>query len=65
MYCLRHQKQENNGALVVEAGNDGYLGRMDFTIDKKRNSSTVIARDWTLIDVDDSVAEDPEMAALV
>jgi len=54
-----------SGALVVEAGNDGYLGRMDITVDKRRRSSTVIARNWTLIDVDDSVAEDPEMAALV
>ena len=55
----------NSGALVVEAGNDGYLGRMDITVDKKRRSSKVIARDWTLLDVDDSVAEDPEMLALV
>jgi 2',3'-cyclic-nucleotide 2'-phosphodiesterase (5'-nucleotidase family) len=54
-----------SGALVVEAGNDGYLGRMDITVDKKRHSSEVIARNWTLIDVDDSVAEDPEMVALV
>ena len=54
-----------SGALVVEAGNDGYLGRMDITVDKRRRSSKVIARDWTLLDVDDSVAEDPEMVALV
>lgn len=54
-----------SGALVVEAGNDGYLGRMDITVDKRRRSSRVIARDWTLLDVDDSVAEDVEMAALV
>jgi len=56
---------DNTTTLVVEAGNDGYLGRMDITVDKKRRSSKVIARNWTLLDVDDSVAEDPEMLALV
>lgn len=54
-----------SGALVVEAGNDGYLGRMDITVNKKRRSSSVIAREWTLIDVDDNVAEDADMVALV
>ncbi|HHZ88488.1 MAG TPA: bifunctional metallophosphatase/5'-nucleotidase [Chromatiaceae bacterium] len=54
-----------SGALVVEAGNDGYLGRMDITVDKTRRGSSVTALNWTLLDVDDSVAEDPEMLALV
>ncbi len=59
----------DSGALVVEAGNDGYLGRMDITVDIRkrwrRTTVTVKSRDWTLIELDDSVAEDPAMVALV
>lgn len=51
----------NSGALVVEAGNDGYLGRMDITV----KAGKVIARDWTLLPVDDDIEEDQHMKALV
>ncbi|TCK19311.1 2',3'-cyclic-nucleotide 2'-phosphodiesterase (5'-nucleotidase family) [Thiogranum longum] len=58
-----------SGALVVEAGNDGYLGRMDIVVDvRKRWRSTTVtvkSKNWTLIELDDSVAEDPDMVALV
>ncbi len=50
-----------SGALVVEAGNDGYLGRMDITLE----GGKVSARDWQLLSVDKSIAEDPQMLALV
>jgi 2',3'-cyclic-nucleotide 2'-phosphodiesterase (5'-nucleotidase family) len=50
-----------SGALVVEAGNDGYLGRMDITL----RAGKIINRDWTLLPVDNSIAEDPEMKILV
>ena len=66
-----------SGALVVEAGNDGYLGRMDITLEtttettgKGKNKVTttstgIAAMDWQIIELDDSVAEDPDMKALV
>lgn len=50
-----------SGALVVEAGNDGYLGRMDITV----AGGKVTARNWQLLSVDASIAEDPAMKALV
>lgn len=59
----------DSGALVVEAGNDGYLGRMDIVADvrQRRRGTTVTirARNWTLLEMDDSVPEDPAMVALV
>ena len=61
--------QSASGALVVEAGNDGYLGRMDVTmnVNTKRGKTTVSlgSLDWSIIVLDDSVAEDPEMKTLV
>ncbi len=50
-----------SGALVVEAGNDGYLGRMDITLKNGR----VSARDWQLLPVGEDIPEDPAMLALV
>ncbi len=50
-----------SGALVVEAGNDGYLGRMDVSV----SNGQITGFDWTLIEVDSSIAEDPAMAQLV
>ncbi len=50
-----------SGALVVEAGNDGYLGRMDITL----RAGKVVARDWKLLPVTDSIAEDPRIKTLV
>lgn len=51
----------SSGALVVEAGNDGYIGRMDITVD----SGKVKARNWKLLPVDRALPEDPEMKRLV
>ena len=50
-----------SGALVVEAGNDGYLGRMDITV----QDGKVISRKWQLLPVGRDIPEDPEMKALV
>jgi S-sulfosulfanyl-L-cysteine sulfohydrolase len=52
----------DSGALVVEAGNDGYVGRMDVTVD---STGKVTARNWTLIPVDASIPDNPTVAALV
>jgi len=51
-----------SGALVVEAGNDGWLGQMDITVD---DSNNIINRKWNLLAIDDSLAEDTDMKALV
>lgn len=50
-----------SGALVVEAGNDGYLGRMDITV----KDGAVTARRWKLIPVGNDIPEDGPMKALV
>ncbi|RKZ57666.1 MAG: hypothetical protein DRQ44_15515 [Gammaproteobacteria bacterium] len=50
-----------SGALVVEAGNDGYLGCMDITL----RAGKVVKRDWKLLPVDNSLAEDAEVKALI
>ncbi len=50
-----------SGAIVVEAGNDGYLGRMDITM---RNGK-VVDRKWQLLAVGSDIPEDPEIKALV
>ncbi len=50
-----------SGALVVEAGNDGYLGRMDLTV----RDGVVVEKRWELIPVSDEIPEDPAMKALV
>lgn len=65
-------------APVVESGNDGYLGRMDVTMNYVSTTTTgrlfnqveeqnwsLASMHWQLIAVDDSVAEDPAMKALV
>ena len=51
----------HGGAIIVEAGEDLYLGRLDLEMKDKRIS----AANWTAIPVDESVAEDPATAALV
>lgn len=51
----------SSGAYVVEAGNDGYIGRMDMIVDQGK----VIARQWQLIPIDASIPEDATMKALV
>ena len=46
---------------VVEAGNDGYVGRMDITV----QDGKVISRNWQLLPVGRDIPEDSEMKALV
>jgi len=50
-----------SGALVVEAGNDGNVGRMDVRV----KNGKVVERHWTLTPIDNTVAEDPAIKALV
>jgi len=50
-----------SGALVVEAGNDGYLGRMDITL----QNGSVAKRKWELIPISADIPENPAMKALV
>lgn len=52
----------DSGALVVEAGNDGWLGQMDITVDDVEG---ITATEWKLLPIDSSLADDPEMQALV
>lgn len=51
-----------SGALVVEAGNDAWLGQMDITLD---DSNHVTNKDWKLLAIDSSLENDAEMQALV
>lgn len=50
-----------SGAVVVEAGNDGYLGRMDIQV----RDGTVVGLDWHLMSVDASIPNDPAVQKLV
>ena len=50
-----------SGALVVEAGNDGYLGRMNVTL--APGQAPVFQ--WTLLPIGADIAEDPVLQALV
>lgn len=53
--------KSRSGALLVEAGHDGWLGRMD--VDVQVGQPAVF--NWTLMPVDAQVAEDPAMKAAV
>jgi sulfur-oxidizing protein SoxB len=50
-----------SGALVVEAGNDGYLGRMDIEVAGAARPRFT----WRLLPIDRTIPEDPQMRALV
>jgi len=50
-----------SGALVVEAGNDSWLGRMDIVV----KDNKVTERNWQVLAVDNSIAENAEIKALV
>jgi 2',3'-cyclic-nucleotide 2'-phosphodiesterase (5'-nucleotidase family) len=54
--------RSSSGALVVEAGNDGWLGRMDIRLNR---AGQVVARDWQLLPIDARLATDPEVQRLV
>ena len=53
--------KSKSGALVVQAGHDGWLGRMDVTV----NSGQIPVFNWTLLPVDASIPEDAAMKSLV
>jgi sulfur-oxidizing protein SoxB len=50
-----------SGALVVESGNDSYLGKMTVTL----SSGKPVYFDWEILPINDQIPEDPEMNALV
>lgn len=50
-----------SGALVVESGNDGFVGRMDLTV----RDGHVVDRAWSVAAVTAAIPEDAEMAELV
>lgn len=54
-------RTSTSGALVVEAGNDGYLGRMDITVD----NGVVTSRNWKLLPIDSSLVADSGVQAIV
>jgi sulfur-oxidizing protein SoxB len=51
----------SSGALVVEAGNDGVIGTMTVAFDDTEHPLF----SWNTIAVDETIDEDPQMAALV
>lgn len=51
-----------SGALVMEAGNDGFVGQLDVDV---AADGTILARTWTLHTIDDTIVEDETVAALV
>ncbi len=57
----QRKKLEKGAAIVVEAGEDLYVGRLDLTI----QSGKVVDFVWEAVPVDDSVVEDAAVAALV
>jgi len=50
-----------SGAIVVEAGNDAYLGKMNVSF----NNGKPAAFNWEVLALDDTIKEDTRMAALV
>lgn len=58
----KERRQLRRGAaIVVETNRDMYVGRLDLEVE----SGQVVDFDWQAIPVDESVPEDPDMAALV
>ncbi|MBI3433113.1 MAG: 5'-nucleotidase C-terminal domain-containing protein [Hydrogenophilales bacterium] len=53
--------QSKSGALIVEGGHSGWLGRMDVNV----ASGQKPVFNWTLLSVDSSIPDDPAMKTLV
>jgi 2',3'-cyclic-nucleotide 2'-phosphodiesterase (5'-nucleotidase family) len=56
------EHERGDVSIVVEAGEDDFLGRLDVTVDDFGNIS---AWEWDLIEVNGDVPEDPTIKALV
>lgn len=55
-------KHPDNGiTIVTEAGEDQFLGRLDLEV----NGNGIDSYSWELIEIDETVAEDPAMKAIV
>jgi len=50
-----------SGALVVEAGNDGFLGKMTVTL----SQSSAPKFEWQLLPINEHITKDPELMELV
>lgn len=57
----REPLTSKSGSLVVEAGNDGWLGRMDITV----RDGKVVDRQWQVLALDRTVPEDADMKTIV
>ena len=57
----RHDQNGDNLGIVTEAGEDGFLGRLDVKVSGGRISSY----SWDLMEADSSVPEDPTMKAII
>lgn len=53
--------RSKSGALVVEAGNDAYLGKMTVKLSSEGSRTF----DWNIIDIDSNIPEDPMVKRLV
>ena len=49
------------GAIVVESGEDQFLGRLDLKV----SNGKVVGYNWNLISIDETVPEDPTIKAIV
>lgn len=56
------EHEDGGVSIVVEAGEDDFLGRLDVTVD---DAGEVAGWAWDLIEVDGDVPEDPAIKALV
>ncbi|MCB9794311.1 MAG: 5'-nucleotidase C-terminal domain-containing protein, partial [Alphaproteobacteria bacterium] len=52
----------DSGALVVEAGNDSWVGRMDLEVDAE---GAVVGQRWSLTPITQDITPDPTVLALV
>lgn len=59
---LKPLQFNSSSPLVVEAGNDAWLGKMDVTFD---NNGAIVSKQWCLIPITNSIAQDPSMLTLV
>ena len=60
---INHSNEDGGGiSLVTESGEDSFLGRLDLKIN---GAGKIIDYTWDLMEADSTVAEDPEVEAMV
>jgi len=55
------ERKGHNIGLVTEAGEDGFLGRLDVKV----AGGKIVDYDWDMMEANGNVAEDPEMKAII